>query len=306
VWALPPYGPGSEFNGTGPFLSALNAAYPDGNEVSPRVRWLTLRSDAFDKYAQPDGAYCGHPGVRTNIGFDAPALRGAIDGVLAGADHREVAFGPRAFDAMFRFLTGGATASTGIIVEDPVVLDGIVSGYRNGVPTNLPLIGATVAVFAVDPATGERLRTALHRRTIGADGAWGPLRTTAQATLEFVIEAGGHPVTHVYRSPFPRSSQLVHLRPAPAESLAATDRDGASIVTISRPRGYFGVGRNVFEIDARVPDGVPPGVPSVSTASMRIAAHPRRTVMTRFDDESIAVINWPAVERHLVIAEFHG
>jgi hypothetical protein len=77
-----------------------------------------------------------------------------------------------------------------------------------------------------------------------------------------------------------------------------------SIVAISRPRGYFGVGRNVFEIDGRTPDGVPPGVPSVSWAQMALTG-PLRPVPTRFDGERITAVNWPAAENRIVIAEFH-
>ena len=46
----------SEFAGAGPFLTALNAPKnPAGDEVTGPVKWLTLRSDRNDKYAQLDG-----------------------------------------------------------------------------------------------------------------------------------------------------------------------------------------------------------------------------------------------------------
>lgn len=45
VWANPALRPGSEFNGAGRFLTALNAppGVPAGVEVTPGVRWRTLR-----------------------------------------------------------------------------------------------------------------------------------------------------------------------------------------------------------------------------------------------------------------------
>ena len=142
VYASATFNPGSEFNGAGPFMTALNAPYPDGSEVTPGVKWMTLRSDNFDKYAQPDGRFVGQPGMKTNVTFEGPALRGAENVVLPRADHREVAFGPAAFAEMFRFITGARPARTDIVPEDPVVLNGKVSGYLNGAPTNLPLVGA--------------------------------------------------------------------------------------------------------------------------------------------------------------------
>ena len=132
------------------------------------------------------------------------------------------------------------------------------------------------------------------------------MSTRPTACLEFVVEADGSPFTHIYRSPFARSSAYVHLRPALPGLLPATGRAGISRISISRPRGYFGVGRDLFEIDGAAPPGVSPGVPAVSLATINVAARLRRTVLTRFNDERIAVVNWPAAENRVVIAEFHG
>ncbi len=74
-------------------------------------------------------------------------------------------------------------------------------------------------------ATGERLGPAVHTKTIGADGRWGPFVADPAARYEFVIAAPGYATTHVYRSPFPRSSSIVSLHP---ERLAEADRDAKS------------------------------------------------------------------------------
>ena len=97
VWANPAFLPGSEFNGKGPFLTALNAPRADGSEVTPGVAWMTIRSDNYDKFAQPDGAWIGARGTPTNVTFDGPALKGAENVVIAGIDHRETAFSAKAF-----------------------------------------------------------------------------------------------------------------------------------------------------------------------------------------------------------------
>src|SRR5690349_2804751 len=78
VWATPSFAPHNEFNGTAPYLTALNSPQgPNGLEVTPGVPFLTLRSDGNDKYAQPDGRWFGQPHLRTNVTFDGPALKGA-------------------------------------------------------------------------------------------------------------------------------------------------------------------------------------------------------------------------------------
>ncbi len=96
VWADPDRNPGNEFNGAGTFLERLNAPRgPDKFEVTPGVAWMTIRSDRNDKYAQPDGAFIGMPGVPTHVSYDGPALRGADNVVLPGVDHRETSFSSR-------------------------------------------------------------------------------------------------------------------------------------------------------------------------------------------------------------------
>jgi pimeloyl-ACP methyl ester carboxylesterase len=66
---------GSEYNGQGPFLKKLDAG---DTEVTAGVPFLTLRSDGFDLYAQPDGAIVFHkPGMALNVTADGPALKGA-------------------------------------------------------------------------------------------------------------------------------------------------------------------------------------------------------------------------------------
>ncbi len=287
-------GLGNEFNGKGPFLTQLNAG---ANEVVEGVRFLTLRSDTNDKYAQPDGRFIGQPGKPTNVTYEGPALKGAENVVLPGLDHREVAFHPKAFVEMYRFITGAAPRHLDIVPEPDITLNGKLSGYANGGPTNLPLAGAQVEVFEVSASSGERLAR-VQAKTIGADGLWGPLRGRFDACYEFVITAQGYPVTHIYRSAFPRSSEIVHLRPAVSASAG-----GGSAVSISRPRGYFGHGRDTFTIDGKIPPGVNEGVPGVSFATLKVDDQPQRAVVTVFNRETIVARNWPA--GHAVIAEFH-
>src|SRR5260370_7544746 len=99
------------------------------------------------------------------------------------------------------------------MAESQVTLDGLVTGLPAGVATNRPLAGATVEVYRVSPDSGERLDAAVHRRVTGPDGAWGPAKVEPGWFLEFVVAAGAHPTTPIFRSPFPRSSNVVHLLP---------------------------------------------------------------------------------------------
>src|SRR3954466_9947943 len=92
-----------EFNGRGPFLRSLNEGE---SEVTPGTAFLTLRSDGNDKFAQVDGRFAGKPGTPTGVTSDGPALKGATNLVLGALDHREVAYHPRAFREIYKFIAG--------------------------------------------------------------------------------------------------------------------------------------------------------------------------------------------------------
>ena len=289
---------GSEFNGAFPFLKELNAG-PD--DLIPGVDMMAIRSDKNDKYSQPDARFVGAPGKPTGVGYDASELRGARNVVLDGLDHREVAFHKLAFAAMYEFVAGRAPASMFIAQDPRPVLNGLVTGIAEGVYTNIPVADAEVEVFEVDSRTGERKSAlAVHRKVTGEDGAWGPMVARPDAHYEFVLRMAAQPVTHTYRSPFLRSSDVVHLRPG---ILGKGDESAAAIVAMSRPRGYFGVGRDKFTLDGKVPPGINDGVPGASLGKLAFDANPR-TVVAVLNNEVIPTRTWPLKDNHLVIAEF--
>lgn len=291
--------PGSVFNGSGPFLSSLNAPRgPRGLEVTPGPKWMTLRSDGNDKYAQPDGRWLGRPGFATGVDSSGPALKGARNVALGPVDHREAAFGPRAFEHMWRFLTGDWPVRTAIVPESSPALDGRIFHPE----TNLPMAGVRVEVYEVAPLTGERLGAPLQSRTTGDDGRWGPMTARPDAPYEFVVRAPGFATTHFYRSAFPRSSSLVQMRPT---TLDDAQKSAGSVVTMTRPRGYFDLQRDRMSLDGAPLPGVPPGVPGVSSATLLLPAGPARTVIAEFNGERIAARTWPAAGNETAVAELH-
>ncbi|WP_028133378.1 hydrolase [Bradyrhizobium japonicum] len=291
--------PNSEFNGRGAFLRALNEGE---SEVAPGVAFLTLRSDGMDKYAQADGRFIGKPGTPTGVTNEGPELKGATNLVLGALDHREVAFHPRAFREIYKFIAGREPARIAIVPEPVVRLSGLVTGTPGGVPTNRPVAGATVDIFRVDPDTGERKGGAVHSATTGADGRWGPAQVEPSWSLEFVLTSPGAPITHIYRSPFPRSSDVVHLRAA--RPLGPSDKDAGAVVIMSRPRGYFGRPRDVVLLDGKEPADVKPGVPTDSAATLRLAAgEVGRNIVAQFGEERIVARAWAAQENRIAIAE---
>lgn len=309
VWAIKGFREGNEFAGTGPFLTALNAPKnAAGDEVTGPVKWMTIRSDNNDKFAQPDGLWIGARGTATNVTFDGPALKGASNVVLPRVDHRETSFSPAAFEATYRFITGRAPQTSQPVAAGPVVLDGKATGLgltptdpaTGNYANNLPLPGAQVEVYATDPATGERRGAALHRKTVGPDGRWGPFTAPAGTPLEFVVSASGYATTHIHRSPFPRSSDLIHLR---AERLAEADKAAASVITLNRPRGYFDLARDRMSLDGKPLPGVGPGGAGQSSAKLLVKEAGVRAVAAEFNGEKLVGRSWPAGENRVVVLE---
>ncbi|HSH91879.1 MAG TPA: alpha/beta fold hydrolase [Ramlibacter sp.] len=300
---------GNEFSGTGPFLMSLNAPKnAAGDEVAGPVRWMTIRSDNNDKFAQPDGLWIGRRGQPTNVTFAGPELKGAMNVVVPKIDHRETSYSPAAFEATYRFITGKAPATLSVAPEDRIVLAGKVSGMgvsstdpaTGNFVNNLPVPGAALEIHAIDSNTGERRGPAAYTKTIAADGLYGPFTAQADTRYEFVVSAPGYATTHIYRSPFPRSSNIVHLR---MDRIAEADKNAPTIVKMTRPRGYFDPGRDKMAFDAVSP---PPGAvlgAGVATSTIKPAYTVPRAVTAEFNGERVIGRTWPAAQGHITTLE---
>jgi pimeloyl-ACP methyl ester carboxylesterase len=290
---------GNEFNGRGPFLRELNEG---DSEVTPGTSFLTLRSDGNDKFAQADGRFVGKPGTPTGITSEGPALKGAVNLVLGAVDHRETAYSARAFREIYKFIAGSEPDRISITPETSVKLSGLVTGTPGGVQTNRPVPGASVELYRVSAETGERIGSPVHASQTAADGRWGPAEVDPSWYLEIVLTSAGSTTTHFYRSPFPRSSDIVHLRAA--RPLVADDAGAGAVVLMSRPRGYFGLPRDVVLLDGKEPVDVKPGVPTDAVTTVRLsAADVGRPVVAMFNQERIVARAWPAAENRIAVAE---
>ncbi|MEZ0307259.1 MAG: twin-arginine translocation pathway signal [Ramlibacter sp.] len=309
VQAIPGVNEGNEFSGTGPYLKSLNAPKnAAGDEVTGPVKWMTIRSDNNDKFAQPDGLWIGMRGKETNVTFAGPELKGANNVVIPRIDHRETSYSPQAFAAAYRFIAGKEPPNASITPEDRVVLSGKVSGMgvsstdaaSGNFPNNLPLPGAKLEVYAIDSNTGERAGAPAYSTTVGADGLWGPFSTALNTRYEFAVQAPGYATTHFYRSPFPRSSNVIHLR---VDRIAEADKNAPTIVKMVRARGYLDPGRDKMVFDGITP---PPGAvlgAGVASSVIKPAIPAPRAVTAEFNGERVIGRTWPAKDNHVSVLE---
>ena len=236
--------PHGEFNGKGHFLRQLN----EGSELVDGVKFLTLRSDKLDKYAQP------------NVGYDGPALHGAENIVLPNLDHREVAFHPLAFAETYRFITGQAPRQTKPVADASPAVSGIISGFAGGAATNRPLAGVHLRIFVQKPGSADRDGDALVDLTTTDTGSWGPLRVQPDRGYEFVLEKDGRTVTF-FKSGLLRSTTLLNFRFWPALAFGGPVLKGPRLL-IHRPQGYLSKGRDMMLVDGVAVEELLPGVPT--------------------------------------------
>ena len=73
---------------------------------------------------------------------------------------------------------------------------------------------------------------------------------------------------------------------------------------MSRPRGYFGLPRDIVLLDGKQPADVKPGVPTDSVTTLRLSASDiGRSVTALFNEERIVARVWPASENRFAVAE---
>ena len=261
-----------EFNGKGHFLRQLN----DGSEVVEGVKFLTLRSDKLDKYAQP------------NVGYDSPALKGAENVVLPSLDHREVAFHPLAFAETYRFVSGQTPRTLTPVAQAAPVFSGLITGFAGIVPTNRPLAGVQLQVFALKPGAADRDGNAVLETTTGETGEWGPLSLRADRNYEFVLEKDGRKVSY-FKSGLLRSTTLLNFRFWPE---AAMQMLGGQALTgprllIHRPQGYLSRDRDPLLVDGVAVEALLPGVPTRDGVGVAIASDKRAGVRVELRGEVV-------------------
>ncbi|MGI4758439.1 MAG: twin-arginine translocation pathway signal [Janthinobacterium lividum] len=284
-----------EFNGKGAFLSALNHPGLDGNEVTPGVRTLTLRSDSLDKYAQPTAIAFGHPEQSSGGSFESPALKGAESIVLKGLDHRELAFSDRAFAEMYHFLLGRAPQTLEIKPDRSPRISGLVTGFAGQAPTNDPLAGVHMRVSESFAAAGS---APVYQAVTTSSGMWGPVPIRPEVGYRFDLEREGRTVTY-FLAPLRRSTTLLNFRFVPVPAAA----EGEPTLLVTRPDGYFSKERDPVRVAGVVAQQEPSGLP-LRDAFTVVVPDGTRPVAVTLRDEQIWAQPPSAPATQLSIVEF--
>lgn len=189
-----------------------------GTTVSGLYLGQAARAAKIAHYVGVDGA------SNANCGVGNPDL--SCMGIFAGSTgnvggnnvyfngeqtHVEAATSEESFAAQYEFFTGEEPATTKILPEPPAEVE--ISGRAVNFPANSGIPGATVEVWEVNPATGERKATEPEATfDIAANGNWGPVQVNGQQHYEFAINRPDSDVQgHIYFQPFLRDDHWVRL-----------------------------------------------------------------------------------------------
>lgn len=130
-----------------------------------------------------------------------------------------------------------------------------------------------------------------------------PLRRRALAPL---LAACASPLPPANRLPPLVFGHGNDLRPA---RIAEADRSADAIVSITRPRAYFGIPRDTILWDGQPAPGIPPGVAGVADSKILPTDGASRPVVGEFSSgvisERIVGRVWPARDNHLTVLELH-
>lgn len=231
----------------------------DADRAAKVAHYIHIGSFANDAPAGPSGDV-----PTLNLWSEADLIiteKGDIPGAtnvsFTELDHYQVATEPEVFEAIFEFVTDGDTPTTTEIVAEETL---VIRGRTMTLGENSPSEGAWVEVYALDPATGERVRPETPDAFFIADaqGRFGPFPAEANTYYEMRATPQSRNATTVayFREPFTRSNPVVYLRTLPDPSslvgilLGGVPRraSGSTFVVFNGSQG-MNVGRDSLVVD---------------------------------------------------------
>jgi pimeloyl-ACP methyl ester carboxylesterase len=202
----------------------LLAAHSRGTTVSHAFLADPAHAAEVAKYVNLDGRSSATPpgGVPTLAvwgEWQSPPdpIRGAV-GSIGGAvniynrqfGHTETATAAKTFADIYRFWFGRNPATTDVVPEPPGRVE--VAGRVVLFPQNVGYTGATLDVWEVNAATGQRHKSRPEASyPIDQTGAFGPLRVHGHKTYEFTVTREDGSLHHFYQQPFARDDYFLRL-----------------------------------------------------------------------------------------------
>lgn len=246
------------------------------------------RAATVRRYVNFDGRTATAPpgGVPTlaiwGEGDQAREIVGAENVRFPNKAHTEVTTSRESFAAVYEFLADERPETKNVLPERPAKVR--VAGRASLFPANAGAAGATLEVYELDPATGQRRGAALHSLVLGADGSFGPLKLHGKRRYEFALTRPGAGYTvHNYPEPFERSDHFYRVLDAPVLRPFIDSGPNHTNVTVTRMREFWGDGQDPKFTDSLSVNGLEVINPETAPRRRRVIA------VFNFDDNSDGV-----------------
>lgn len=169
-------------------------------------------------------------GTRGPISTPGRRIKGAKNVLVPDSSHVQTATSPFSFRWFYRFFNGRWPRTTQIVPQKGRIS---LSGRDVNFPQNTGLAGATVQVWPVNQATGQRAsKKPLASFAINNSGYFGPVKVLSGRRYEFAELRPGEPTHHFYYEPFVRSDHLIRLLESDALRSAGGTPDPRSVAMV--------------------------------------------------------------------------
>jgi hypothetical protein len=142
----------------------------------------------------------------------------------------QCATSPVSFAQFYRFFTGEPPKYTEILHRKGKIT---LAGRDVNFPQNTGLSGATVQLWAINQATGQRVGAKpIYSTTVGDSGDFGPITVQSGRRYEFAEMRTGFPTHHFYYEPLIHTDHLVRLLESDALRSAGGPPDPRSVAMV--------------------------------------------------------------------------
>ena len=157
-------------------------------------------------------------------------IKGAKNVFIPDSTHVQTATSPLTFFYFYKFFTGRPPKYREILPQRGKIT---LAGRDVNFPQNTGLSGATVQLWAINQATGQRVSSKpIYSTTVGDTGDFGPITVRSGRRYEFAEVRAGFPTHHFYYEPFIHSDHLVRLLESDALRTAGGPTDPRSVAMV--------------------------------------------------------------------------